>query len=137
MPSKPQAGSLQEGTTEYKVSAKVEARLNPYIQANPADVARYTKLVKENPERAVRSLMLKDLDMVTEQMKLVRGQVEGAKQYYAAQPAEKKAYIDEQLAKVGPYHKDLRLVKLVLNEMGYRDRQQLRQAPAARPGVAA
>ena len=48
------------GPRSRRSNEEVERRLNPYIDANKEAFARYTNLVKTDPEHAVRTLMLKD-----------------------------------------------------------------------------
>ena len=118
-------GQSQE---KYPVNAKVSAKLDPYIAANPDDMQFYRDMVKENPEYAARSLMLKDLDSITARTNLVRDQVTGCWEFYRAQTPEVRSYFDQQLAKVGPYHKDAKVVQLVRNEQAYQNEQALKQA---------
>ena len=59
----------------FRTSDRVEARLNPYIEAHSKDLEYYKKLISENPERAARTLMLKDLEKFEETMKRVNRQM--------------------------------------------------------------
>lgn len=100
----------------FRTSDRVEARLNPYIEAHSKDLEYYKKLISENPERAARTLMLKDLEKFEETMKRVNRQMPQAKEFYEKQTPEVKARIDEALAKVNPYHHDQAFIGEVSSE---------------------
>ncbi len=103
--------------TEFRVSERVEAKLNPYIEAHPKDFEHYQKLVAENPARAARTLMLKDLEMFEVTMKQVTRQLPQAKEFYEKQTPEIKKRIDDAVAKVNPYHHDQAFVGEVMAEV--------------------
>lgn len=103
--------------TEFRTSERVESRLNPYIEAHSRDLEHYRKLVGENPERAVRTLMLKDLEMFETTMKQVTRQLPQAKEFYEKQTPEVKKRIDDAVAKVNPYHHDQAFVGEVMAEV--------------------
>lgn len=99
-----------------RTSERVEARLNPYIEAHQKDLGYYTKLIAENPERAARTLMLKDLEMHEETMKRVTRQLPQAREFYEKQTPEIKKRIDDAVAAVNPYHHDQAFVGEVVTE---------------------
>ena len=119
-----------------RTSDRVESRLNPYIDAHAKDMEYYRKLVGENPERAARTLMLKDMEKYEETMKRVQRQMPQAKEFYEKQSPEVKARIDEAVAKVNPYHHDQAFVGEVTAEVR---RQSFKQVFGKQPsaGVAA
>lgn len=101
---------------EYRVNPKVQAKLDPYIAAHQKDFTYYTKLIAENPERAARTLMLKDLEMHEEAMRRINRQLPQAKEFYESQTPEVRKRIDDAIAKVNPYHHDQAFVGEVLAE---------------------
>jgi hypothetical protein len=117
----PTAKSKENEETENRLgtrtSDRVEARLNPYIAAHPKDMEYYQNLVSQNPERAARTLMLKDLEKFEDTMKRVQRQLPQAKEFYEKQTPEVKARIDEAIAKVNPYHQDQAFVGEVTAEV--------------------
>ncbi len=113
-----------------RVNEDVERRLNPYIAANKGDFERYTKLVNENPERAVRTLMLKDLDTHEAEMRFTEKQLPAAKEWYGKQSAEVKKLIDERVAESDPYYKTKAFVNAVVRERNWQNRLPLAQQPA-------
>jgi hypothetical protein len=112
-----------------RVNEDVERRLNPYIAANKGDFERYTKLVNENPERAVRTLMLKDLDNHEAEMRFTEKQLPAAKEWYGKQSAEVKKMIDERVAESDPYYKTKAFVNAVVRERNWQNRLPLAQQP--------
>lgn len=136
----PGTGSVSPGEARPpRVNADVEKRLNPYIEANKNDYERYLALAKENPERAARSMMLKDLDYLEREATLNKKQIAGAKEWLERQPDDVKELIVRQLD--GTTHatqKDMRLLQLVLNRMRFENSRTLgamQTTPATKPAA--
>lgn len=123
--SKPENNS----TRPPRVNEDVERRLNPYIEANQEALARYTKLVKEDPNRAVRLLMLKDMHAHEGEMRMVDKQMPAAKEWYDKQTMEVKKAIDRRIAEVHPYNRDQAFVQAVVRERNWQNRLPLAQTP--------
>ena len=123
--SKPESN----GVRPPRVNEDNLKRLNPYIAANQGAMERYTKLVKENPERAVRTLMLKDMQTHDADMRIVEKQMPAAKEWYAKQTPEVKKQIDQRIADVDPYNKEQAFVQAVIRERNWQNRLPLAQAP--------
>lgn len=132
----PANGAKPETTprSDFRTSERVESRLNPYIEAHPRDLEHYKKLIAENPERAARTLMLKDLEMFEVTMKQVTRQLPQAKEFYEKQTPEVKKRIDEAVAKVNPYHHDQAFVGEVMAEVR---RQSFSQVFGKKPATTA
>lgn len=120
------------GTTS---NPEVDKKIDAHIAANPRDFDYYTKLVKENPDRAVRLLIWKDQKKHEQDMKLVLRQLPGAKEFYEKQTPEVKAKIDEKLAGVNPYYQDKAFVGEVLREMDRQNRRTLSAGPSTAPAL--
>ncbi len=88
------AGNAPESTPGNRTSRKVEERLNPYIAAHPKDLAYYTKLIAENPERAARTLMLRDLEAFEGTMKRIERQMPYMQAFFDQQSPEVKKRIE-------------------------------------------
>lgn len=123
-------GAEVNGPRPPRVNEDVERRLNPYIAANKGDFERYTKLVNENPERAVRTLMLKDLDTHESEMRFTEKQLPAAKEWYDKQSPEVRKLIDERVAESDPYYKTKAFVNAVVRERNWQNRLPLAQSPA-------
>jgi hypothetical protein len=129
----PSAGNPAPGETRGpRINPDVEKRLNPYIDANKDVYDRYLALARENPERAARSMMLKDLDYLEREATLNKKQIAGAKEWLERQPADVKEFVGNQLE--GTTHaaqKDMRLLQLVLNRMRFENSRALAATPTA------
>lgn len=120
----------------YRTNPEVEKKIDSHIAARPGDFEYYNRLVKENPDRAVRTLIYKDQKKYETDMKIVLRQLPGAREFYDKQAPEIKLRIDERLKGVNPYFQDKAFVGEVLREMDRQNRQAL-AAPRAGVGVAA
>lgn len=125
-----------DGQTNYADNPAINKKIDAHIAAFPKDFAYYTKLVKENPDRAVRKLVQKDQQRFESEMKLVTRQMPGAKEFYEKQPAEVRERIDRALKDVNPYFHDKAFVGEVLREMGRQDRKALTAGVSTAPRAA-
>lgn len=131
---KPSEPGNEVGTTN---NPEVDKKIDAHIAANPGDFEYYQRLVKENPDRAVRLLIWKDQKKYEQDMKLVMRQLPGAKEFYDKQAPEIRKRIDEKLATVNPYYHDKAFVGEVLREMDRQNRQALSAGPTAAPALSA
>lgn len=127
-----QPGPPSERPIGERFNPEVEKRLNPYIEANQSDHDYYVRLVNERPDRAVRTLLLKDMVKHESDMKLIAKQLPQAREFYEKQSPENQARIDGALAGVSPYYKDKAFVGEVLREMDRQNRRALAAGPAAK-----
>jgi hypothetical protein len=130
----PGAKPETHGPRLRRSNEEIERRLNPYIDANQEAFARYTRLVKEDPHHAVRSLMLKDMQAHEGEMRFVAKQIPAAKEWYEKQTLEVKKAIDQRIAEVHPYNRDEAFVQAVVRERNWQNRLPLAQTP--RPAMA-
>jgi hypothetical protein len=117
-----------EAANQPRNNPEVDARLNVFIDANRRDFDYYTKLVAENPDRAVRSLMLKDMVKHESDMKLIFKQLPAAQEIFKAQPVEVQERINARLAEVNPFYQEKAFVNEVLREMNRQDYSRNRQS---------
>jgi hypothetical protein len=101
-----------------RTNPAIDARLDEYISRSPADFERYTKLVKEDPSHAVRTLMLKDMNKFEDEMRLVTKQLPEARKFLEGLSKAEQAAIQAKVDKVDPMFRDHRLVKEVRAHMG-------------------
>jgi hypothetical protein len=121
---------------KYRSNPEIEKKIDAHIAANPSDFEHYRRLVTESPDRAIRTLIHKDLQKHESDMKLVMKQMTGAKQFYEAQPTEVRERIDRNLEGVNPYYHDKAFVGEVLREMDRQNRRALTVGTAPKAGVA-
>jgi hypothetical protein len=125
---------------QVRENPDVKKRIEEHKAANPADVAYYTRLVKEYPERAIDTLLYKDVQKHDNDMRLIHKQLPQAKAFYDAQTPEARARIDRDLEGVKPYHQDKAFVSAVLREKDRQARRELatpKAAPAPKVAMAA
>src|SRR5476649_1384980 len=120
----------------FRDNPEVKKKIEAHKKANPDDVTYYTRLVRENPERAIETFLYRDQQKHESEMRLIEKQLPQARTFYNAQTTEAKARIDRDLDGVNPYLKDKAFVNAALRE---KDRQTRREfanpatAPAAPP----
>lgn len=107
----------------FRDNPEVKKKIEAHKKANPDDVVYYTRLVKENPERAIETFLYRD-QQDPSGMRLIQKQLPQAQAFYNAQTAEAKARIDRDLEGVNPYFKDKAFVNAALRE---KDRQTRRE----------
>lgn len=78
------------------VNAELDTRLTAFMSQNQKSTDYYSQLVKENPERAVRSLMLTRMFRHEDQMKMVERQLPQVKEWVQKQPG----LMDRIMAKI-------------------------------------
>lgn len=108
----------------FRDNPEVKKKIEAHKKANPDDVVYYTRLVRENPDRAIETLIYRDVQKHENEMRLIQKQLPQAKAFYDAQSPEAKARIDRDLEGVSPYVKDKAFVQAALRE---KDRQARRE----------
>jgi hypothetical protein len=119
----------------FRDNPEVKAKIEAHKKANPDDVTYYTRLVRENPERAIETLIYREVQKHENEMRLIQKQLPQAKAFYDAQTPDAKARIDQDIDHVHPYNKDKAFVNAALRE---KDRQARREFtnPTNAPAVA-
>ena len=123
----------------FRDNPEVKKKIEAHKTANPDDVVYYTRLVKENPERAIETFLYRDQQKHENEMRLIQKQLPQAQAFYNAQTAEAKARIDRDLEGVNPYFKDKAFVNAALREKDRQTRREFAnpsQAPATPPPAA-
>lgn len=123
----------------FRDNPEVKKKIEAHKKANPEDVVYYTRLVKENPERAIETFLYRDQQKHENEMRLIQKQLPQAQAFYNAQTAEAKARIDRDLEGVNPYFKDKAFVNAALREKDRQTRREFAnpaQAPTNPPPAA-
>ena len=120
---------------QFRDNPEVKKKIEAHKAANPDDVVYYARLVKENPERAIDTLLYRDQQRHESEMRLIEKQLPQARAFYNAQTPEAKARIDADLDGVQPYYREKSFVNAALRE---KDRQARREfaTPVATPTAA-
>jgi len=117
----------------FRDNPEVKRKIEAHKKANPDDVTYYTRLVRENPERAIETFLYRDQQKHESEMRLIEKQLPQARAFYHAQTTEAKARIDRDLDGVNPYFKDKAFVNAALRE---KDRQTRREFANPTPAPA-
>jgi len=120
----------------FRDNPEVKAKIDAHKKANPNDAAYYSRLVKEHPERAIDTLVYRDVQKHESEMRLISRQLPQAKAFYDAQSPEAKARIDRDLEGVSPYYKDKTFVQAALREKDRQARKEFSN-PAPTPAAGA
>ena len=121
---KPKPDSEKAKPLVFRDNPEIKKRIEAHKKANPDDVAYYTRLVKEYPERAIETFIYKDMQKHENEMKLIAKQLPQAKAFYDAQTPDSRARIDRDMEGVQPYLHDKAFVAAALRE---KDRQSRRE----------
>jgi len=99
-----------------RINPEVNNRLDGFIQANPKMNDYYTSLVKQNPERAIRSMMLNKMFKHEQEMRQTARQAPQAKEWLDAQEPSLKQRIMDRLEKINPFYREKALVREITRE---------------------
>ena len=120
---------------QFRDNPEVKRKIEAHKDANPADLVYYTRLVKEAPERAIDTLIYRDVQRHENDMRLIEKQLPQARTFYNAQTPEARARIDADLAGVAPYYRDKAFVNAALRENDRQTRKAF-ATPGATPNGA-
>jgi len=99
-----------------RINPEVNNRLDGFIQANPKMADYYTSLVKEHPDRAVRSFMLNKMFRHEAELRQTARQAPQAKEWLDQQEPSLKQRIMERLEKINPFYREKALVREIARE---------------------
>jgi len=99
-----------------RINPEVNSRLDGFIQANPKMNDYYTALVKEHPERAIRSFMLGKMFKHEAELRQTARQAPQAKEWLDQQEPSLKQRIMDRLEKINPFYREKALVREITRE---------------------
>lgn len=99
-----------------RVNPEIDRRLDAFMQANDKMTDYYSKLVKENPERAVRAFMLGKMFKHEAQLRVTERQAPQAKEWLDEQEPSIKQRIMERLQRINPFYREKALVREIARE---------------------
>ncbi len=105
--SKPevQTETSPERERTHKIQPEVDKRLTEFMAVNERSTDYYRKLVNEDPEWAVRSLMLPRMLKHEREMKLVERQMPQVKQWVEKTPGMLERIL-EKIQNVNPFYRE-------------------------------
>ena len=65
----------------FRDNPEVKKKIEAHKKANPDDVTYYTRLVKENPERAIETFLYRDQQKHENEMRLIEKQLPQARAF--------------------------------------------------------
>ena len=132
---KPKPDSEKAKPLVFRDNPEIKKRIEAHKKANPDDVAYYTRLVKEYPERAIETFIYKDMQKHENEMKLIAKQLPQAKAFYDAQTPDARARIDRDMEGVQPYMHDKAFVAAALREKDRQSRREFANPTAPKAGA--
>lgn len=99
-----------------KVSPEVNQRLDAFIQNNSKLNDYYSQLVKEHPDRAVRSFMLNKMFKLEGEMRTVNRMAPQAKEWLEKQTPEVQQRVHERIEKYSPMYREKAAVRIIGQE---------------------
>lgn len=118
----------------FRDNPEIQQKIQEHKAANPENAAYYARLVKEHPDRAIDTLVLRDVQKHENEMRLIVKQLPQAEAFYQSQTPEARARIDAAIKDVNPYYKDKAFVNECLRESGRQTRRQF-TSPTSAPSA--
>ena len=115
-PNPPPLPQLMTEERMLRINPEVNNRLDAFIQANPKMNDYYTALVKEHPDRAVRSFMLSKMFKHEAELRQTARQAPQAKEWLEQQDPSLKQRIFDRIAKINPFYREKALVREIVRE---------------------
>jgi hypothetical protein len=112
-----------------KINPELDQRLNEFIKANPAMHEYYSTMVSENPERAVRALVMNKMFKHEAVMRQTERQAPQAKEWLEQQDPSVKVSIMDRIKKLNPFYQEKALVNEIAREKARIDFAPPRQSP--------
>ena len=112
----PQQAAMLSEERILRVNPEVDRRLDGFMQANSKLTDYYSNLVKEHPDRAVRSFMLGKMFKHEAELRVVSRQAPQAKEWLEQQSPEVKQRVAERLEKVSPFYREKAAVRVIAQE---------------------
>ncbi|PTX91878.1 hypothetical protein DB346_23230 [Verrucomicrobia bacterium LW23] len=96
---------------QHASNPKLDARLDAYMKADPKMTEYFANLVQQSPDRAVRKLMLNEMNKHDQNMQYVSKVMPQVKEWLSQQTPEVQQRIQERIQNVPPVHQEVALVR--------------------------
>jgi hypothetical protein len=112
VPEPSKEGTVLHPERMMRINPQIDAAINDWMASHPEEVAHYTNLVKNNPERAIRTLCLPKVMSHQNQMKVVDLQTPAALAWAKSIPGmmEKAA---EKLQNIKPFYRPMAQLRVL------------------------
>jgi len=104
-----------------RINPEVDARLTAFMAANSKTSDHYTKLVKENPAHAVRTIMLPKMFRYEAEQRASARMAPQAREWFDQQGPEVRQRIMDRLDRVSPYYRETTSVRIIAQEKARMD----------------
>ena len=111
------ASTAANAPLEFRNDPRIDAGIAEYKKAHPRDTEYFTRLVKENPERAINFHFREKWERHVADTEAAAKQIPRAESIYNNMTPDSKARVDEALAKANPYNHTKGFVAAVNREM--------------------
>lgn len=95
----------------FATNPEMDARLDSFMKADSKSTEYFTKLVAENPERAVRKLMLNEMQKHDNDMKYVAKMKPQVEKWIGEQSPEVVKRIHDRIQNVPPIYQEKALIR--------------------------
>mgnify|MGYP001570871769 CR=1 FL=1 len=129
-----------EEEMQLRTNPEVEKKIAEYKEANPRETEYFTKLVQQNPERAVNFHFLQKQRQHEADTKAAMRQMPQAQAIYDKMSPESQERVQERLENVNKYNHTKRFVTAVFGELNRQSMAQNRRmmtAPITKADLAA
>ncbi len=92
-----------------RINEEVDKKLTVFMEQNSKATEYYRKLVKEDPERALRTIMLAKLNKYEDQMRLIEKQMPQVRQWVDQTPGMREK-IEARIKDVNPIYREIAFV---------------------------
>jgi hypothetical protein len=99
-----------------KTNPEIDRRLDGFMQANSKLTEYYTKLVNENPDRAVRSFMLGKMMRYEAEQRTATRLAPQAKEWLEKQSPEVQQRVHEKIERYSPMYREKAAVRIIGEE---------------------
>ncbi len=99
-----------------RINPEVDARLTAFMEGNSRATEYYTKLVKENPTHAVRTIMLPKMFRFEAEQRMAARMAPQAREWFEQQGPEVRQRIMDRIQRVAPYYRETASVRIVAEE---------------------
>jgi hypothetical protein len=115
-PPKDIPGQAPSDDRMVRINPEVDTRLTAFMAGNSKATEYYTKLVKENPTHAVRTIMLPKMFRYEAEQRMATRMAPQAREWFEQQGPEVRQRIVDRLEKVNPFYRETASVRIIAQE---------------------
>ena len=120
-PPKEIPGQVLSEDRMVRINPEVDARLTAFMAGNSKATEYYTKLVRENPTHAVRTIMLPKMFRYEAEQRMAARMAPQAAEWFQQQGPEVRQRIMDRLERVSPFYRETASVRIISQEKAKMD----------------